>query len=295
MMQKKISVKSPLYKSLVKDKTKAWRELDNSRIREIRPGYVMDQWGTYVPEVLVNRLLDTLSELSNVDSEEDARAARISRAGILLTVNQFDEAEVELTKLAKERPENNAGEISDLVVIAAKRGNFDEAERLASIVNASPHTWFHMSVDRIREEFEKHKRIVESSKLPISKPDSLKNASEANLSKDSKHEELAVEFATTLITGYYEGSEKFLSKSLRKVWPALSLKAAYEEMVGYFESEPNFVDATEELTDWPSRVHGDVGWVYVTISNDSCSEGVAVVVSEENEKLVIRDIEWGRP
>lgn len=39
----------------------------------------------------------------------------------------------------------------------------------------------------------------------------------------------------------------------------------------------------------------DVEWVYVALANDTYSEAVTVVVSQEESRLVIGSIEWGRP
>jgi hypothetical protein len=67
-------------------------------------------------------------------------------------------------------------------------------------------------------------------------------------------------------------------------------------MVSYFPSTPDLVQVMGENSDWPTREVADIGWVYVSIASTAgYGEAVAVVVADEDDRVVIRDIEWGRP
>jgi hypothetical protein len=46
---------------------------------------------------------------------------------------------------------------------------------------------------------------------------------------------------------------------------------------------------------WPARQLGDVGWAYVAISGDGFSEAVTVTVADMGGRMMIRELEWGRP
>jgi hypothetical protein len=53
-----------------------------------------------------------------------------------------------------------------------------------------------------------------------------------------------------------------------------------------------------DITDmgkWLRKNPMDFGWAYVSIDGSGYCEAVTVIVAEESERLVIREIEWGRP
>jgi hypothetical protein len=67
---------------------------------------------------------------------------------------------------------------------------------------------------------------------------------------------------------------------------------------GYAENDrPKRISFDPQFSgqDWPAKQAGDVGWAYVTVLGEECIEAVTVFVAEQGEKLVIRDVEWGRP
>ena len=111
----------------------------------------------------------------------------------------------------------------------------------------------------------------------------------------SPHTTLAVEFATAIAAGDYERAHTFLSSGLRSATPASKLQTDYTEMVSYGSGVPTTIAAMTAMDSWPEKQPGDVEWVYVAIANDTYSEAVTVVVAQENDTLVIRSIEWGRP
>ena len=102
-------------------------------------------------------------------------------------------------------------------------------------------------------------------------------------------------FAERLVAGEYEAAHSMLASTLHKELSAAQLKGEYEKMIGYGDGPPDFVSVVNVLEEWSTRQEGDVGWAYVAISGGDYSEAVAVVVSQEAERFVIREIEWGRP
>ncbi len=108
--------------------------------------------------------------------------------------------------------------------------------------------------------------------------------------------EAALRFARALSAGRYEEAQRFLSKDLAVRMPVAKIRQRHEEMVSQGEGRRASIVQVMEVSDrWPGREAGDVGWAYVAIAGDSFSEGIAVIVSEESGRSLIRDIEWGRP
>jgi len=112
---------------------------------------------------------------------------------------------------------------------------------------------------------------------------------------NTKHGEIAFEFASALVNGNYSTAYNLLSETQKKERSPDSLKEEYENMIEYGEGPVNHIEAMNELTEWPSKESNDVGWAYVALASDDFSEAVAVVVCNENNQLKIREIEWGRP
>ncbi|MFZ6682150.1 tetratricopeptide repeat protein [Undibacterium sp. Tian12W] len=159
MSNKILSIKDPEFKALVKQKTKLWRELDNSRTKHAGTDCIQDQWGTYVPMERVRKLLDVMDQLVEVDNGDESRGGRYSRAALLLSLNYLDEAETEFKLLVAQDPEEPLLN-RELVVIAARRGDFVEAIKIAAILNTSPNKSYHLSENNIIEEYESHKRLT---------------------------------------------------------------------------------------------------------------------------------------
>jgi tetratricopeptide (TPR) repeat protein len=155
-MDQQLILKSGDYKKLALRIGKLWHKLDSSRLTSAKDGYIRDQWGTYVPEILANELIEVLKQLIAVNDKNEARANRYSLVGFLLTLNRLDEAEIEVKELIKENSDEPAFN-QQLAVIWARRGNFEKAQRFAAMANTSSHVMFHVSPELIREEFEKYR------------------------------------------------------------------------------------------------------------------------------------------
>lgn len=113
--------------------------------------------------------------------------------------------------------------------------------------------------------------------------------------RDSDQGKVALKFAKALVTGDYDTAHKMLSAELREQLSLSELQKTYEKMIEYGRSSPYFIDVMSILDDWSSKQKEDIGWAYVAISGDGYGEAVSVVVTQEDEKSLIREIEWGRP
>ncbi|WGV27479.1 hypothetical protein [Halotia branconii] len=109
------------------------------------------------------------------------------------------------------------------------------------------------------------------------------------------HGKVALEFATALANGKFEDAYQLLSSSICGNWSPSVLQDTYEEMIEYSSTPTNYIQVEAVMTDWPGKQPQDIGWAYTLIACDGETEAVTVIVCTENEKHLIRDIEWGRP
>ena len=108
--------------------------------------------------------------------------------------------------------------------------------------------------------------------------------------------DVARDFAQALADENYERAASFLAPALSDLTGEAGLLRDMRNMVEVADdSRVTHVELMNTLDDWPARQPGDAGWAYVAMSGDGFSEAVAVVVSDCDGELKIREIEWGRP
>ena len=113
--------------------------------------------------------------------------------------------------------------------------------------------------------------------------------------KDTSQGIVGFAFANALVAGEYNFAHNMLCASLRAELSPAELKEKFESMIAYGRSAPNSVEVLEAFNDWPDKEALDIGWAYVAINGDGFCEAVTVIVTQEETKPVIRDIDWGRP
>ena len=113
--------------------------------------------------------------------------------------------------------------------------------------------------------------------------------------KETVNTKLALEFAKAIASGDEKRAHGMLSAKLRSALTPDKLAAEYKEMTSYGSGAPTTIAVVTTMSSWPDKQPGDSEWVSVAIANDTYSEAVTVVVSQEQSGLVIRSIEWGRP
>lgn len=112
------------------------------------------------------------------------------------------------------------------------------------------------------------------------------------------HAEVAITFASALIEGNFSRAESLLTPELRRSLSREVLRESFYTMFrSYTDGEPRRIRFDEEFQkeEWPTKVPGDIGWVYVGIEGDDFVEAVRVVVAEIGGRPLIREVEWGRP
>ncbi len=112
------------------------------------------------------------------------------------------------------------------------------------------------------------------------------------------HGEIAVAFASALVEGDFERAHGLLTPELQGRLPPPTLREElYAMFRGYADGEPTNIHYDEQfsMTEWPAKQPRDIGWAYVSITGEDFVEAVTVVVAEVNGKLLVREVEWGRP
>jgi translation elongation factor EF-Ts len=112
--------------------------------------------------------------------------------------------------------------------------------------------------------------------------------------EQTEHARVAEQFARTLAEHKYAEAAGMLTATLQKEYSAEQLKTSFEQMIP--ENEPvTHIEVMEQMTKWPDKKNGDIGWAYVVISAETYSEGIAVVIAKEGTGAKVRAVEWGRP
>ncbi len=112
---------------------------------------------------------------------------------------------------------------------------------------------------------------------------------------------IAQTFAELLVDGDYKAAHSMLTKDLKRRLKAADLEREYSGMIGQYGDEGDELPDDIEIvvmsseTGMPDRHPQDVGWVYVSIGGDGFSEAISVIVTQEQDELRIRTLEWGRP
>ena len=115
--------------------------------------------------------------------------------------------------------------------------------------------------------------------------------------------DIALCFARALVAKEYERASAMLTTELKHSFPPEVLRKELEEMIRYSGDEegwPSYVQVVtgadvSDMCKWLRKKPEDFGWVYVAIGGIGYNEAVSVMVTEEGERLAIREIEWGRP
>jgi hypothetical protein len=115
--------------------------------------------------------------------------------------------------------------------------------------------------------------------------------------------DIALSFARALVGKDYEEAAGMLAASLKTTSPPDVLCKQLEEMIRYEGDEGRWPTGIQVVTaadssdmaKWKCPNPNDFGWAYVAIDGTDYCEAVAVMITKEEERLVIRGIEWGRP
>ena len=114
--------------------------------------------------------------------------------------------------------------------------------------------------------------------------------------------DIALRFARALVSKEYERAAGMLATSLKASNTPDVLRRQLEETIWYEDRQRwpttiQLVTAADrsDMVAWKQHNPDDFGWAYVAISGDSYCEAVSVMITVEDQELLIREIEGGRP
>ncbi len=134
--------------------------------------------------------------------------------------------------------------------------------------------------------------IEEFEKILTEEPTDL-NPAPCNFQEEQMpYKEVAIAFATSLVQKEYTKAFDMLTEDLKKEYSEESLQNEMMKMTDYFENS-NKIWVERKFVEEEGAI--DDKCIYVPIVEDGNSEAVCVDIVFENEKLLICNIEWGRP
>jgi hypothetical protein len=111
--------------------------------------------------------------------------------------------------------------------------------------------------------------------------------------------DLAQRFGNYLTQADYDTAYTLLAPELQQQYSPQTLRQTVEAMIDYssgpIDKAVVMVDCL--LTEWqyPLMETNDVVWLYVSLEGEDFLEAVSVIIRQQEEKLAIRWLEWGRP
>lgn len=109
------------------------------------------------------------------------------------------------------------------------------------------------------------------------------------------HEKLALKFGQHIVQREWEAAYSLLSSDLQSTTSPRNIEHEIRSMTAYADDQISEAEVVIAMEEWPDKKDNDIGWVYVSLSGRTFSQGVTIVVEEQKSNLTIRSLEWGRP
>src|SRR5437867_9348106 len=109
--------------------------------------------------------------------------------------------------------------------------------------------------------------------------------------------EVAKQFGDLIAKADYAAAHTLLAGEAQKVHSPGDFKEAVESMTSYAPGPIQEVEVMKDfiLEDWPDKQDGDVAIAYVSLTGDGFCEAVTVTLTQQDNDIRIRHLEWGRP
>lgn len=105
----------------------------------------------------------------------------------------------------------------------------------------------------------------------------------------------ALKFSNLMSSRNYDDAYEMTAKKFKESFSAKELQLNFKDMIPSDWEEISPIEVGETMTLWPAKESSDIAWVYVILGGDIYSEALTLVVTEEENSIKIRDIEFGRP
>jgi hypothetical protein len=109
------------------------------------------------------------------------------------------------------------------------------------------------------------------------------------------YREVAVQFTKALTERDYDRAYAMASQDYQRRISVERLRTAFEAIVPTDWGAIGPVTVVQTMTQWPAKQPSDLGWVYVSIGGDVYSEAVIAIITLENGRPKVREVEFGRP
>ncbi|HMI52921.1 MAG TPA: hypothetical protein VK525_15525 [Candidatus Saccharimonadales bacterium] len=107
--------------------------------------------------------------------------------------------------------------------------------------------------------------------------------------------EVAFQFTEALTERDYDRAYTITSQDYQRRISAERLRTAFEAIVPTDWGAIGPVTVVQSMTEWPAKQPSDLGWVYVSIGGGVYSEAVITIITLEDGRPKVRDVEFGRP
>ena len=105
----------------------------------------------------------------------------------------------------------------------------------------------------------------------------------------------ALKFSNLMSSRNYGDAYEMTSKKFKERFSAKELQSNFEDMIPSDWGDISPIEVGETMMQWPAKEASDIAWVYVILGGDIYSEALTLVVTDEENSIKIRDIEFGRP
>lgn len=104
-------------------------------------------------------------------------------------------------------------------------------------------------------------------------------------------------FGSLIVRRDYQAARSLLARDARRLHSCEDLKAAAEAMISYAAGPilQSQIIESATLEDWPAKQCNDVAVVYLALTGAGFSEAVSLTLARQDDRIVIRDLVWGRP
>ena len=111
------------------------------------------------------------------------------------------------------------------------------------------------------------------------------------------YREVALQFTKALTERDYDRAYAMTSQDYQRRTSVEQLRTAFEAIVPTDWGAIGPVTVVRTMTQWrsPAKQPSDLGWVYVSIGGDAYSEAVTAIITLENGRPKVREVEFGRP
>ena len=105
----------------------------------------------------------------------------------------------------------------------------------------------------------------------------------------------ALEFAEQVAAGNFDVAFEMLHDTIKGELSPGKIENLYRQMVTSPDIAATSIVFENAIDEWPQKEANDLKWCYLSVTNGEDCEAIAVIVTKVQDKMLIREIEWGRP